>query len=171
MNIEIKNVKINKAFSEETICFIADVFVNGVKTAYAKNDGRGGNTFYNAYEGKRDLLAKAEEYAKTLPSKKYGTLEIKSDLETIIDEAIDYKFNEGEKAKFKKKLDKDMDKNICFGVPNGNSYRMIGYKHPLKAIVLTTQGRDSVTKLIARVKTELKPSEEILNTNLKELGF
>jgi hypothetical protein len=41
MKIELKNVKINKMFSEETTCFIADVFINGKKTAYAKNDGRG----------------------------------------------------------------------------------------------------------------------------------
>lgn len=171
MNIEIKNIKINKAFSEETICFIADVFVNGVKTAYAKNDGHGGCTFYNRYEGKEALLDKAEQYAKTLPSSKFFDLVIPCDLGSLIDKAVDDKFNEGEKAKFKKKLDKDMDKNICFGVPNGNSYRMIGYKQPLKATVLSTQGRESVTKLIARVKGELKEGEEILNTNLKELGF
>ena len=53
MQIELKNIKFFEAMSEETNAFVADVYVNKVKVAYAKNDGHGGCTFYHAYEGKR----------------------------------------------------------------------------------------------------------------------
>lgn len=172
MKIEIKNIKINKSFSEETICFNADVFVDGKKTAYASNDGHGGCTFYNSYHKPNDdeNLRQAEAYARTLPSHfyEYGDtkMEIKSSLENIIDKAIDDKFNEGEKAKANKQLTKDMEKNICFGVPNGNSYRMIGYKIPLKAVAMSEQGRKALTELYQRVKGELKEGEVIFNKDL-----
>lgn len=170
MKLEVKNIKINKSFSEETICFKADVFVNGIKTGYASNDGHGGSTFINCYEGKRELLAQAEAYAKTLPSHfyEYGgkKMEIKSDLEGIVDQVIDDKFNESERVKANKKLENDMIKNICFGIPNGNSYRMIGFNAPLKAVAMSVQGRVALVKLYERVKGELKEGEEIFNKDL-----
>jgi len=69
MKIELKNIKVNKMFSEETTCFIADVFINGKKTAYAKNDGRGGNTNIQPYVGMS--LDEVYNFCKTLP-KKFG---------------------------------------------------------------------------------------------------
>jgi hypothetical protein len=172
MKIEIKNIKINKSFSEETICFNADVFVDGKKTAYASNDGHGGCTFYNSYHKPNDdeNLRQAEAYARTLPSHfyEYGDtkMEIKSDLEGIIDQIINDKFNEGEKAKANKQLVKDTEKNICFGVPNGGSYKMIGYKIPLRAVAMSEQGRKHLTDLYERVKRELKEGEVIFNKDL-----
>ena len=40
MNIELKNIKIAEHLSEETTAFTADIFVNGKKVGYARNDGR-----------------------------------------------------------------------------------------------------------------------------------
>lgn len=172
MKIELKNIKVNLAFSEETTCFIADVFVNGIKTAYAKNDGHGGNSFYTAYEGKRELLREAEAFAETLPSKQYGTITIKSNLENIIEDAIDDFTNAKEKIKFEKRLLKDTETDICFGVPNSGQYRRIGFgKQKLSYIVTFEKGRIALENLITRVKGELKEGEVILNKNLKELGF
>ena len=68
MNIQLKNIKFSEAMSEETNAFVADVYVNDVKVAYAKNDGHGGSTFYHAYEGKRELLKQAEQFCLGLPS-------------------------------------------------------------------------------------------------------
>lgn len=177
MKIEIKNIKINKAFSEETICFKADVFVDGKKTAYASNDGRGGSTYYNSYHKPNDdeNLRQAEAYAKTLPSRTYEgfsePMVIESTLEGIIDQAIDDKFNESEKAKVEKLLQKHMLTNICFGIPNSGSYQRIGYGNiPLKAVCLTQ--REKVQDLIDRIRVDrCKNGAEILNTNLKELGL
>jgi len=176
MKIEIKNIKVNLAFSEETTCFKADIFVNGVNTGYAENDGRGGSTWYHPHEGKRELLSVAEAHAKTLPSHfyKFGDeqREIKSNLENFIDDAIDSFVNAKEKAKFDKKLEKSMICNIVFGVPNSGKASMIGYgKTPLANVVKHPQSREGVVKLLARIKSELKEGEVILNTNLSELGL
>lgn len=40
----LKNLKIHEDMSDETTCFSADLYCNGKKIAYCKNDGRGGST-------------------------------------------------------------------------------------------------------------------------------
>ena len=59
-----------------------------------------------------------------------------------------------------------MENNLCFGRPNGDGYRMIGYKVPLRAVAMSVQGRESLAKLYERVKNELKQGEVILNKDL-----
>lgn len=178
MKIEIKNIKVNLAFSEETTCFTADIFVDGIKTAYARNDGRGGSTHYCSYHKPNDdeNLRQAEAFAKTMPSHfyEYGGVkrEIKSDLETIIDFAIDDFVKAKEVVKFNKKLEKAMVCNIVYGVPNTGKATTIGYgKTPIATVVKHPQSREGFVKLLARIKSELKDGEVILNTNLAELGF
>jgi len=172
MKIELKNVKINKMFSEETICFKADVYINGKKIAFAENDGRGGCTFYYAYDisNGRQVLKEAEEYAKTLPSIKYNfgdeIHEITMTLEHFIDTAINDIFNGKEKAKEDKKIKKLTEKAIVFGNPNGSTYRYIQFKHTIKELKENHTGRIVLEKTINRVKGELKEGEVIFNTNL-----
>ncbi len=43
MKIELKNIKINNSFSEETLCFRATFNVNGKKAGSVSNDGHGGS--------------------------------------------------------------------------------------------------------------------------------
>jgi hypothetical protein len=177
MKLEIKNIKTNKAFSEETICFTADIYVNGIKTGYARNDGRGGCTDYNRYEGKMELLKEAEAYAKSLPShvteylgRDGNPIVIESDLEGMIDEAVDKFWNDREKSSADKKMAKHMDFNICYGVPNSGRYSMIGYgKTPLRAVAMGNKGK--LQSLVDRIKGELKQGEVILNTNLELMGL
>jgi hypothetical protein len=168
MKIELKNVKVNQAFSEETTCFIADIFVNGKKVAHAKNDGRGGCTDYYPYEGQRELLAQTEKFCSELPKQEIvlgdTTHRFKQTLETIIDDLL----FEKEKSKEQKKIDKLCEINIVWGKPNGVSYRLIGFKHKIKFENLkqTIQGQKSLEKLIERVKGELREGEIIFNKNL-----
>ena len=42
MNITLKKVKVHDGLSEETICFTADVYVDGILKAHASNRGHGG---------------------------------------------------------------------------------------------------------------------------------
>lgn len=168
MKLELKNIKVNLTFSEETTMFKADLFVNGKKIAYAHNDGHGGCTYYDPLEGKREELRKAEEFAKTLPSDYYDfgdeKREIKMDLEYWIDKQVEDFVNAKENAKFQKKMEKDMETKIVFGIPNGTSYRMVGFKSKLK---LTQLNQIQINTLIDSVKKQMKEGEVILNTNIK----
>jgi len=164
MKIELKNLKVNLAFSEETIMFKADVYVDGVKTAYAHNDGRGGCTCYFPYEGKRDLLNKAEVYAESLPSTYYNHYEIKSNLEFVIDTLV----ADEEKKKEEKKILKLTENHIVWGIPKGNEYNKIAFKgRPKFADLMKVKGgKETVYKLLDQIKSELKNGEVIFNKNL-----
>ena len=167
MKLELKNVKINEAFSEETLMFKADLFVDGKKVAYANNDGHGGCTWYNAYENQREALAKAEAFALTLPSTfhEFGgkTHEFKSNLESWIDDTVNKIADDKAQAKADKKMQKLMETQIVFGVPNSNQYKHMGFKSKAK---LTELSSASVKNLVDAVKSRLLPNEEIFNKNI-----
>jgi hypothetical protein len=173
MNLQLKNIKVNLTFSEETIMFQADIFANNKKVGYASNDGRGGCTFYNAYPNEREALKQAEAYAQTLPSTFFEfngeKHEIKSSLEHWIDDQISEYVNAKERAKFEKKVQKMCDTKIVWGIPNSGSVRTIGFnglKINLQSWYGTTHGRMSIEKLVAKVKGELKAGEVIFNKNI-----
>jgi hypothetical protein len=172
MKLELKSVKINEAFSEETLMFKADLYVNGKKIAYANNDGRGGCTFYREYSRElRPILEQAEAYCKTLPSKfvTYGskTIEIKSNLEHWIDTLVYDISNKKEAEKFKKKLAKDMLKGICYGSENG--YKILSWKgYTLEQLLNRNEGRTIIKKNLQELENR---GETILNTNLPKDNF
>ena len=175
MKLELKNVKINEAFSEETLMFKADLYVNGKKVAYANNDGRGGCTFYNTYsQDLRPLLKEAEEFVKALPSKfhTYGerTIEIKSNLEHWIDDVVYAISNKKEIEKHKKKLAKDMLKGICYSKNfNENGYKILHWTgYTLEQILNRNEGREVVKR---KIKELVDNGETILNTNLPKDNF
>jgi len=60
MKITIKNVKIAKFASEETLCFECSVYVDGKRAFVASNDGRGG---CNSYHGDRGMIDAADKWA------------------------------------------------------------------------------------------------------------
>ena len=167
MKLELKNVKINETFSEETLMFMADLFVDGKKVGYANNDGRGGCTSYNAYENQREALAKAEAYALTLPSTitEFGgkDYEFKSSLESWIDDAVNKIYDAKAQAKAEKKMQLIMQTQIVWGIPNGNTYKHLGFKGGIKLDVLSPA---SVKSLVDAVKSRMLPNEEIFNKNI-----
>lgn len=168
MKIELKNVKVNLAFSQETTMFQADVYVDGVKTAHAHNDGHGGCTNYHAYDGKKSQLKKAEEYATSLPDHIYGSLKIKSTLELIIDELLDKHLKQKESAKAEKKIQKLTLNHIVWGVPNADSFHMISFKgKPLfEEVKKHPQGKLALQNMLNEVKKKLQKGEIIFNKNL-----
>ncbi len=178
MKIELKSIKVNLSFSEETTMFNADIFVNGVKAGYAKNDGRGGCTDYHPYENKRALINEADAYLRTLPSTTHDcgngrTIEIDSNLENFIDDAIDAHVNKKEQDKFNKKREKDCLSNVVFGPKDGKSYRIFGYKKTFTDLEKCANYESLMTKLVAGVKGAMKEGDVIFNTNidLKKFGL
>jgi hypothetical protein len=164
MKIELKKISFSERLSEETNAFVADLYINGKKAAYVKNDGQGGSTDYQPYEGMYALVNEAARYAKTLPSKKYGTLTIESDLEVVIDDLFTKWLTDKEAKKFGKKLSKDCEKGICTKTANG--YTLHQFKgYTIASLLLHPSGKVALKKAIDKFKSE---GLEILNKNIPE---
>lgn len=89
MNIELKNIKYVASMSEETSCFQAIIYIDGVKAGDARNDGHGGSTFISPLS----LAEKLNEYGATLPVKVIdmgdGTsFDSKQDAESLVDDLL-----------------------------------------------------------------------------------
>jgi hypothetical protein len=166
MKIELKNIKINLTFSEETTMFMADVYVNGKKTAYANNDGRGGCTFYNSYHSPNndEDLRQAEAYCLSLPKVRVEEYDFEYDmnLEHFIDDLVHAELEKKEQ----KKLEKQMANSIMWGKPKGHSYSQVKFKVPLAEIPTTR-----LQEVVDKYKKELKEGDVFLNTNLESLGI
>jgi len=167
MKIELKNIKLSLTFSEETICFKADIHVNGKKAGYCENDGHGGCTYYNGYDLKgKELIAKADQWLSEQPSILHDIgstrIEIKSNLENLIDVMVNDYINAKEAEKFEKKLKKDMLKYIVFKSPNG--YMINGWKN----LTIDNMLSEPKLRIMLKMKVDelLKRGEKILNTNL-----
>jgi hypothetical protein len=172
MNLQLKNIKVNLAFSEETTCFMADIFVNGKKAGYCKNDGRGGSTWYGSYDVRgRGLIALAEAWAKeqkptyfVMGDKGYT---IDANLEHWIDEQVNQFIEKKENEKFAKKLEKNMLANICYG--SNTSYKMVGWRGvTIEQLLNRNDGRETLKKKIEELVNQ---GEIILNTNLPKDNF
>ena len=177
MKIELKHISINDRLSEETICFSADIYVDGVKCGLATNRGHGGSTDCHADLDKRDLFKAAEAYCQTLPSTPCDLgggrkFDIKSSLEHVIDELIYAHQNSKEKEKFQKKLTKAMQSNIVYRVPN-KSFGCFGWtgKQTLAEIATLKGGKEAIQSTLDKAKKGLKSGEVILNDNLESLGI
>jgi len=171
MQIELKNIKFSEALSEETNAFVADVYVNKVKVAYAKNDGHGGCTYYNAYLGKGEIVKQAEDFCKALPPLKYGGMELPMNLEMKIDNLLEDWLRAKDEAKLGKKLQKDMLTSLCIKTPNGYSqgtWKVGSRKLTIAELVSVQNGRDLLKNAIAKAKAEGK---EVLNTNIPQHLF
>lgn len=171
MKIEVKNLKVNLAFSEETICFKADVWINGIKCCYAENGGYGGCTNVSWYNDiGKSLYYQAEKYLNGLPPKVITyfdkTWEQKQSLENFVDDYVHEYVNKKEDERFNKKLRKDMIKGLVMSNDNLKTYRIISWKNKTLAdILLLPNSNQILTKEIAKAKQD---GYTIYNTNLPQ---
>lgn len=165
--VSLKNVKFYEGMSEETNAFTADIYFDGKKIGFAKNDGHGGCTDYNRHEGKLDKLKECMAYCETLPDIDYGSFQMKCNLEHV----IDYLFEAWLDAKIAKQNEKKrvklMSKAILLGIPNESNYSYVDLKQPLTKIP-TPLLQNTVNKI---KQLHCKGGKVILNTNLTELGI
>jgi hypothetical protein len=167
--VELKNIKIFRG--NEGYGMNANIYVNGVKTAFIIDSANGGCFDYEIVQtpqakGNFKLL---EDYIKTLPKMKTdtgkysGIYEITMDMDLFIDSVM----KRQEKSKFEAKKQKLFEIAVVFGSPDGNSYRSCKFKQPLKdyATVVLQRHIDDIKAKI------LKPDEIIFNTNLEALGI
>jgi len=173
MKITLKNIRYNERLSEETHSFSADLYIDDVKAGEASNYGHGGPTDYQAKDevGKK-LIEQAEEYCKGLPPNKF-TVEGKEyslpvSLESFIDSLVDDYLNQRELQKFRKKIDKDSERGIVFGIPD-KSYQLLGLKYPVDVMLANPAAHQALVKILAeRIAPELTEGKIILNTNIPE---
>lgn len=162
MKIEVKNIKVNLSFSEETICFKADVYVDGKKVMYAENDGNGGMTNVmpygienkKVYQDAHDYLVSIskDEYARTYP------------LEDLVDDVIDDYVKEKEEKKFIAKRDKDAQKYLVIYKDDEYSYSRINWgKYTIDELLKVDNGRNAIRNSIAKYKGM---GYKIYNTNI-----
>ena len=162
MKIEIKNIKFSEALSEETNAFTANLYINGKKVGYCKNQGHGGCTDYYP-DSKEDWKAihEAEAYCKALPKIQWRGCEFDQSLESVIDQLLE----DWLKAREQKKLERKMKTCVLVGVPDNPHYGVYNYKRPLSDFP-TPQLQASID----RIKAKLHEGEVILNNNLEALG-
>ena len=162
MKIELKKIAFYERMSEETNAFTCDVYVNGIKTGYAKNDGQGGSTYIHSYEGKSLLLHEAESYAEAQPPIQVTFANHTHPIKVTLDLLIDKMVEEHVKAKlnknFEKKIQKACEVSIVWGVPNSGSFHAIPFqgKPKLSEISKTMQGQAAIKTLVEKIKKQMK---------------
>ena len=120
MNVTLKSIKVAKFASEETLCFEANIYVDGKKIGVAYNEGHGG---CNGYHFTDKAAGKAfHAYCESIPST-YG---IPSHPMADADELIDRLVNEFESNKDFKRWCRT---KVCFRLTGDdkNAWRTIGY--------------------------------------------
>jgi len=157
MKIELKNFRFYDRLSEETLCFVGNIWVNGVKCGYAENTGKGGCCSYH-HEGtelSRELIRDAEGFCESNGNTLYNYLDdLACELAT-----------KKEKDAIAKKLNKDMQKAILIGTDT--QYQVISFKKPLRE-VWETQPDYFKKVLIEKLDKYKEKGYRLLNTNIPQ---
>jgi len=101
MNITLRKIKIVASMSQETLCYTADICLDGKTVGSAYNQGCGGPDDYHFAD--KAVGASLRAYAASLPPvdmSKYGTEPLPMDLELLIGDLL----NAHEAAEHEKKV-------------------------------------------------------------------
>lgn len=174
MKIELKKIHHSEQLSEETHAFTADLYINGTHAGYAKNNGRGGATYYQAKDEKGKVLIKeAEKYCAELPPRNdedqlLDDLSWDMDLGQYIDDLLHLYLEKKEIDRFNSKLNKRMLDGLVFGIPD-QSFRGFVYPIPMIQLLARPKGPEIVLKdLTEKVLPLLTDGNKLLNTNIPE---
>lgn len=164
MKIELKKISFNERMSEETNAFVADLYINGKKVGYVKNDGCGGCTVMHGYSREDyQVIMDAEAYCKTLPKVK----ERENSLEHVIDQLFEDWIMAKLNAKAEKQKLKLMENAIIIGKPNAVDYIYFKQKRKLSDFPVNV-----LQPFIDGLKAKhCIDGKVILNTNLQALGL
>ena len=107
MILSVKNIDHNERLSEETMCYAADIFVDGEKVGTAQNRGHGASTTIHPaepFDKNRPVIKELRRRVDAMPPEQteWGELDRRLDniVDALVSDAIDYKrFS----AHFKKK--------------------------------------------------------------------
>jgi hypothetical protein len=161
MKIELKNFKHYDRLSEETLCFVGNIWVNGIKCGSADNSGKGGCASYHheGTEASRELIRDAEKFCESNGITLYNFLD---DLAVKI-------ATEKERETIAKKLNKEMQKAILIGIDDGAdiTYQTITFKMPLREMWEKHPNFFKQT-LIEKLDKYKEKGYRLLNTNIPQ---
>lgn len=169
MIIELKSFKHYQKLSDETYCFTANIYVNGIKCGTAENRGIGGETDYSSDRriGSDELIKQAEQHCLGLPSETIvigdRAITLNMNLVNYIDNLVDRLVKAKYKEKDAQKLRKEMQSGILIG--DDEKYAKIGFKIPLSEVM--AKHPDYFQKTLKEMLVKYgKDGSRLLNTNI-----
>ncbi len=103
MRVELKKLQIVARMSQETICFVADVYVDGKKVGTAENEGHGGNTSVRI---DRSVSASVDAHARSVLPEDMKQYEHLNPTEWLIDDIVSKHLDAKETARAARKAAK-----------------------------------------------------------------
>jgi hypothetical protein len=170
MKIELKRISVSERMSEETNCFVADLYINGKKVGECKNDGRGGCTDYHANTlENRKVIEMAEAFCSKLPKVKYHDTEFDQSLESVIDDLVEAHRKEKDLKRIQNKMHKAYLSAICYGkkTANGYEYATTFWRGRTLAQIPLPILQKEYDNVVAH---KMQKGDVILNDNLEALG-
>ena len=164
MKIELKKIKLNLEFSEETLMYRADIYIDGYHAGYCENDGRGGCTSYHWLDQRgKDLIIKAQDYVELMPEKNYGDFKYKLRLQDYLDDLVNDHLRKKEEKQWIKKIEKMSQNGIVLG--NDIEYVHIKFKYSL-ADLCEHRPLDIKRKVQEALDKYKDRNYRLLNTNI-----
>jgi hypothetical protein len=87
MNVTLSKVKVCEFASEETVCFKAELVIDGVKAAVVGNDGKGGSNYYHFDD--RTVEKAFNAFCEAMPPVKSEVGDLPMDADLYVGELLD----------------------------------------------------------------------------------
>lgn len=154
--VSVRRVKVLERASEETLCFQADVYVNGRKLGVVTNDGRGGCNRYTSAALEKALVEAAAKLPRVVdptkpdfddPSKPYS---YQPDADNLIMRLVDFAKAEGVLSRALKKY--------VVTTTGGDKFAKYG-PYQTEALARAVTGGEVALRALARPR----PGERVLN--------
>lgn len=120
MKVELKNIKICNAMSEETTAFTATIYVDGKRAGEARNDGRGGSTDYHFSD--QVVRQRFETWAASLPPEVVDGITLPMNADFYLSNLVHEYAVKKEEAAFARRVAK-------FEANNKAAFLARGFKH------------------------------------------
>lgn len=114
MKIELRNLKIARSLSEETVAYTATICVDGIPTFDASNHGQGGCDFYRPLKSAKVTEAEVDAWLKANrpPFEAYG-MTLEPSLEMEVGDIIAKVEREADLKRIRKSFDRILTKSIA----------------------------------------------------------
>jgi len=172
MKIDLKNINYSKTLSESAYAFTAKVYIDGKYVADASNRGKAIVNDIDPRETKdREILQRAESYCAKLAGENAPdgyALNGYLNLSQHIDDLMLDHLNRKEDLRIQRDINKHMQTGLVFGNIQ-SEYYIIDLELPMTKIVSFPRGIEVLKGKIERqVIPDLKPGDQLLNTNIPE---